>query len=89
MWLFHLIQDRKQMTLITLLASVESIVLWHPRAELSKYTETEQREDSKKHTANLQPLKAIVQVEVEVMTSQPASDNTRTSGACIALPCQE
>ena len=42
------------MTLITFLVNAESIVVKHPRGDLSlKYTETtQQREDSKKHTAN-------------------------------------
>ena len=86
MWLFHL--NRKQITLITLLASVESIIVRHPLelAELSKckqrvslknVRQTQLLSDSHSRLA----LKAIVQVEVNDTLPTIA----RTSGACIAL----
>ena len=70
MWLFHL--NRKQITLITLLASVESSIVWHPLelAELSKRKQGLSLKTYGKLTQLLSDsrsrldLKAIVQVEV-------------------------
>ena len=87
MRLFHLILD---MTLITFFASVESIVVEHPRGDFS--LRVNNGKILKKHKANriiptaiTERSKAMLQLEVHDNLPTYLPTIACTSGACIAL----